>query len=335
MTELTDVPLPAPASGASSTTAGKRRWLTLAMKISIVTVVAVFIVITARRSWGQIEDYRWQLSWGWLSFAGLLYLAGLIPCGLFWHRTLLCLGQQPRLGETLRAYFIGHLGKYVPGKALVVVLRAGLIRSQRVDTGVAAVSVFYETLTMMATGAFLAAAILAGWFRAQWGFAAIAAGLSLAALLPTLPPVFRRLSRLTGVVRRNPDVAERMEQLGYATLTWGWLSMTVGWVLMGLSFWATLRGMGIDTTASGPLTAWSQLPLLTAAVSLAMVAGFLSLIPGGALVRETVLLGLMQPELGEGPALLAAVVLRLVWLAAELLLSGLLYWQPGLRKKAN
>lgn len=302
-----------------------RKWLVRLMKLGVIAVVAVFIAMTAQRGWSQIAEYRWNLSWPWLAGAGILYLLGLLPCGLYWHRTLLALGQNPALGETLRAYYIGHLGKYVPGKALVVVLRTGLIRSERVATGIAAASVFYETLTMMAVGAFLAAAILAGWFREHWGFAAVAASLSLAALLPTLPPIFRRLARLAGIGRKSPDVEERLERLGYATLTWGWVSIAGGWFLMGLSLWATLRGMGITQTASGPLYAWSQLPLFTAAVSLAMVAGFLSLIPGGALVRETVLLGLMQQELGDGLALLSAVMLRLVWLAAELLLSAGLY----------
>ena len=59
--------------------------------------------------------------------------------------------------ETTRAYYVGHLGKYVPGKALVVIIRTGLISGPRVDTTVAAVSIFIETLTMMAVGAFLAA----------------------------------------------------------------------------------------------------------------------------------------------------------------------------------
>jgi len=54
----------------------------------------------------------------------------------------------------------GTWEKYVPGKALVVILRAGLIRSRRVNAVVAAISVFYETLTMMAVGSFLAGAIL-------------------------------------------------------------------------------------------------------------------------------------------------------------------------------
>ena len=80
-------------------------------------------------------EYSWDFDPGWLGLAGVLYLLGLLPAGLFWHRVLLVLGQDARLGETLRAYYIGHLGKYVPGKAMVVVIRAGLIRSHRVHDG--------------------------------------------------------------------------------------------------------------------------------------------------------------------------------------------------------
>ena len=84
----------------------------------------------------------------------MLYLVGLLPEGLFWQRALRAMGQEAPLGRTLRAYYIGHLGKYVPGKAMVVVLRTGLICGPGVDAGIAAASVFLETLTMMAVGAF-------------------------------------------------------------------------------------------------------------------------------------------------------------------------------------
>ena len=43
----------------------------------------------------------------------------------------------------------------------------------------------------------------------------------------------------------------------------------------------------------------AQFPLYAASVSLAMVAGFLSLIPGGAVVRELVLAELMAPRFGD------------------------------------
>jgi len=70
---------------------------------------------------------------------------------------------------------------------------------------------------------------------------------------------------------------------------------------------------------------WSQLPLLTASVALATVTGFLSMIPSGLFVRDLVLLQLMYPLMGKSAALVGALVLRLVWLVAEVLISGILY----------
>jgi uncharacterized membrane protein YbhN (UPF0104 family) len=274
-----------------------------------------------------LDDYDWHLEPFWLAVAGALYLAGLLPAGIFWHVTLRTLGQDARLPETLRAYFVGHLGKYVPGKAMVVVIRAGLIRSRRVDTGVAAVSVFLETLTMMAVGAFLAAAVMAFWFRGHvtllWG----AVVLMILSGLPTLPPVFKRLVRLVGVGKSDPNTRRHLEKLGLKTLILGWCLMILAWCLLGLSYWATLRAMAIPG-----LDPIGQLPRYTASVALATVAGFLILVlPGGIGVREAALVELMLPYLSrsvphaELAAWASAALLRLVWLGAELAVAGVCY----------
>ena len=74
----------------------------------------------------------------------------------------------------------------------------------------------------------------------------------------------------------------------------------------------------------------AQFPLYVASVSLAMVAGFLSLIPGGAVVRELVLAELMAPRFGDVVAVVSALLLRLTWLVAELVISAILYFvRPG------
>lgn len=300
--------------------ASRKKWLMTAVKVLIVLAVLLAVRHTITGALAELGQYRWSLDPLWLVFAGVLYLVGLLPAGLFWHRVLLVLGQDARLGETLRAYYVGHLGKYVPGKAMVVVIRAGLIRSRRVDTGVAAVSVFFETLTMMAVGALIAAAILAAAFRDQTLLFLAAVGLMVLAGLPTLPPIFKRLVRLAGVGKGDPSTGKKLDNLGYGTLLLGWASMSLVWILLGLSLWAVLRATG--RTHGGPI---GQLHLYTAAVSLAMVAGFLSLVPGGAVVREAVLAELMVPRLGKVIALVGALLLRLVWLLSELVISGILY----------
>ena len=94
----------------------------------------------------------------WLVGSGLLYLAGLSAFGRFYERILRCSATPVRLGPALRAYLVSHLGKYVPGKAMVVVIRAGMIVPCGGRASTAAIATFYETLVMMAAGGLIAAA---------------------------------------------------------------------------------------------------------------------------------------------------------------------------------
>lgn len=304
-----------------------KRWLFRAAKLLIVVVLVWAIRRTLSDAWNQLGEYSWQFLPWWLVLSAGLYLLGLLLAGFFWYRVLRTLGQNAKFGETIRAYFVGHLGKYVPGKAMVVIIRTAMIRGHRIDTSVAAVSVFLETLTMMAVGAFLAAAFLAAALQdrgpAFWG----AIALTVLAGLPTLPPVFKRLVRLAGVGKSDPEIAQKIDKLGYRTLLEGWAIMIPSWGLLGLSYWATLRAMGIE--GLDPLL---ELPRYTASVALATVAGFLLLVlPGGVGVREAFLAELMIPYLEElvsqaaVAALASAALLRLVWLMSELVISGILY----------
>ena len=183
-------------------------------------------------------------------------------CGLFWHRVLRTLGQTSACLPPCGPYFIGHLGKYVPGKAMVVVLRAGLICGPGVEAPLAVVSVFFETLTMMSVGAMMAAAIVAVWFRGQTLLFWASVGMMAIAGLPTLPPVFRRLVRIAGLGRLTPATLQKLDALDHRIVAVGWLLNVVGWVILGLSYWAVLRSLGSELN-----TPSSQLPLDTAAVS--------------------------------------------------------------------
>ena len=294
----------------------------LAVKLAIVALVFWFIRGTLVKAWNDLGQEDWELRPAWLIAAAGLYLLGLLPAGLYWFRLLRVLGQDVRIGETLRAYYIGHLGKYVPGKAMVVILRAGLIRSRRVSASVAAASVFFETLTMMAVGACLAAGVIAVRLRDERVLFWLAVGLAVVAGLPTLPPVFGRLARKAGVGRADPAIAEKLARLDLATLLEGWAAMVLVWLMLALSLWATFRAMGLEHL--GPWEHWSG---YLACVSLSMVAGFLSLIPGGLGVRDGLLLTLVARlfDVGALSATVASALLRLIWLLSELVLSGILY----------
>lgn len=302
-------------------------WGKCLFRLVILALVSWGIWRTVDQARGTFSAQQFRLSdirWSWLAGAGVAYVLGMLPCCVFWQRTLRSLGQKPRFRDTLRAFYIGHLGKYVPGKALVVVIRTALIRSERVDTAVAAASVFIETLTMMAVGAAVATVLLAVQFHEHYSLLILAVFLALAAGTPTLPPVFRRLVSLLQVHRASDQIQSSLKGLNYSLMAFGWVIVTGGWMLFGVSLWCTLKAM----PQADPTPA--DAPMLTACVSLAMVAGFLSLLPGGIGVREYVVMQLVAPRFGIAVAIVSAVLLRLVWLLAELIVAVPLYFGiPG------
>ena len=306
-------------------------WFKFVVRVVILALVAWGVWRTALSARGEFarEGIAWrELRWGWLALAMSFYLVGMFPSCIFWWQTLRAMGQRPTFGETLRAFYIGHLGKYVPGKALVVVIRTGLIRSERVDTTVAATSVFVETLTLMAVGATVAAAILGVILRTQPGFVLLAIFFAVGAGIPTYPPLFRREVRFLQVHRANPDIDKAIDGLDAKLMGMGWFLISIGWLCFGFSLWATAQAIpGAVLTPT-----LSDLPLLTAAVALAMVAGFVSLLPGGIGVRELIVIPLLEPSFGPVVAIISAVLLRVSWLVAELLVAGVLYFVVRARR---
>ncbi len=301
-----------------------RRWLAAALKLLIVAVIVWYIRRTIVDAWEQLGEHPWRFDVRWLALSCGLYLLAMLQCGIFWYRTLRALGQPVSLGQTLRTYYIGHLGKYVPGKAMVVILRVGLLRREGVDTALVAVSVFLETLTMMSTGAFLAAAIVAVWLHEQahlWWLICGAVAMMMAAGVPTLPPVFRRLVWLAGVHKISPVAKEKLANLSYGVMFSGWAFTGLGWAILALSYWAALRSLG-----AGSANPFEQFHLYMAGVTLSTVAGFVSFVPGGAVVREAVLTEVMAPCLGGPLSLVAAVLSRLAYVVSDVVISGILYF---------
>jgi len=311
------------------------------LSFSLAKVVFLALVIwgayrTLAGAIGSLREQNWQTSDlrpAWAVVAGLIYLISQFPCAWFWHGVLLGLGQNVSLPRAARAFYIGHLGKYLPGKALVVIMRAMLVSHLQVKRSLAIVAVFYETFTTMACGAVLSALILIATHREQTWLILGSFGLAAVVGLPTVPFLFVRVLRVLRLSPRSAnseDAAEEVAEsiaLHPALLLRGWMTIAIGWALMGASLWATVRAIGVEDVSF-----WSHLPIYTATAALAVVLGFVSMLPAGVGVRDLVLMQLLAPLLsemapnkGQALALIAAVMLRLIWLVAESLLAALLY----------
>ncbi|MBI3839545.1 MAG: flippase-like domain-containing protein [Planctomycetia bacterium] len=296
------------------------RWLPTVAKLVVLALLIWFVRHTVVSAFENLGQHDWHIEPLWLVASGVLYLLGILPAAIFWHRVLVHADQEAKLGESLRAYYVSQLGKYVPGKWMVIVLRRGLLTSPGVENTVVAASVFFETLTMLAAGSALSALLLIIWHPDKTLLIGTALGSMLITGVPTVPRIFQWLIHVLRVGKLNPTTGDKLSRMGARAILIGWASISVGWLLQGISLWATLRAMG--AAVDGP---FYDLSLHTAAVSLAVVAGFLSQIPGGLGMREWVLDQLVQPQYGASVAIVSAILFRLVWLVSELVISIILY----------
>lgn len=314
--------------------ASSRRCLFWFLRIATLAAVCVAVHGTVRHALDQLSQYQWDLRPQWIALAGALYLLGLMPIVWFWRRSLATLGYPTPLSAAMLGYFLGHAGKYIPGKAMSVILQVAAVRRWVPAMRIALISVLLETLTMMAVGATLAFVLSLAVLHTDAYIWLIALGMAVASGLPTLPLVLNWFARV-GIVQIPNDVATpesnnsadmnaRLGQVSFRLLSLGWLAGIVCWTLLALSLWATMRAIG--TEQLGPI---ADLPRLITAVAFAVVAGFLSMLPGGIIVRDAVLMQLLAPVCGEANAFVAAVMMRLIWLVSELVACGILYVGRG------
>lgn len=298
------------------------------MKLAVVVVVCFAVQGTVREALGKLREQEWHPDFSWLIFAGVLYIVAWLPMGWFWGRVLVALGQPIGAFDRLYAYFVGHLGKYVPGKALVLVIRIGLIKERVISIRLGVASVLLETLTLMSVGSVLAAVLSLCVLRHDPRLAIAASITAVIVGLPTIPPIARRLVRRLTARKIALDATDESSaadqsviehEINTRLLARGWVAATACWVVLGWSMWATLRAIGVESVH--PL---ANLPLLVAVVALSIVAGFVSMLPGGMVVRDALLFELLSTVCGEADALVAAVLWRLVSLVAEVVFCGIL-----------
>lgn len=301
-----------------------------------------FVAWRAVKLWREGSPGEVELRPGWLALAGLFYAVGWLPSVWFWRVALARLGDEISWPAAARAYYVGHLGKYVPGKALVPVIRGQMAAAAGGRFGAGVLAVVFETVVMMGVGGEVAAMLVAYLLPADLERSpALLRGIVmqpavrhlievpfaiplivLALVLISLPIVARLFSWAARKFTPVKDDAALANRFDAKLIGVGFVAFAAAWTLHGLSLWATLRGIGV----SAPL---ANLPGWTAIVALSTFAGFLAVFaPGGAGVREGFLIELLkvQPAVDPRQAVAAALLLRAVWLATEVVVAGALYY---------
>jgi len=322
-----------PPDQTASPTWQRRAWPFL--KWGLFTVVIVCVGRRAEQLWRDRPQAELHVNVRWLIPAAVLYLFGWLPSVWFWRALLQRMDRRVGWYEAIRAHYVGQVGKYLPGKALVLVLRGSLLKAAGVNPVFAGVTAAYETLVFMWTGTAIALALAPLTLpESVWR--------QLPAVVQSLrqPSWLLPLIVLLGTIASTPFSAWLFTRVGRKALpreatsrqpppftsgliVQGACITSLGWLCHALSLGFTLQAV-----STHPFD-FTLFPVWLASVCVSTVGGFVILIaPGGLGIREWLLVEMLkdQPLVGPTHAIVAAFMLRVVWFVSELTAAGILFW---------
>lgn len=285
-----------------------------AVRAAFLLVALVLLVLTVVRERVALAAAVDRLAWPDLLASALLVLVGLGAQMLSWRALFVGseVGVLP-LPVAGRIYYLGQLGKYVPGSVWAVVAQAELGRDHRVTRARSAVVALGALVVLVVVGTVVGVAGLAsgssGSLRAYWWvLLAVPVGVAL-----LWPPVFARIVQLAFRLARRSGEVPAVAPRGLLRSS-GWA--LVMWLAFGAHAVVLVRGLGQDAPGA--------VATAVGAFALAWVVGFVVVIaPAGAGPREAALVLALAPVLSTADALVVALVSRVLMVLGDGLVAAL------------
>lgn len=287
-----------------------RRWWQL---VQVAAGLAV-LFFAARRFWKDWDSLR-QVRIDWQFNPFLLLLSVSVTLAMYallilaWRLLLADWGQQLGWWGAARIWTIANLGKYIPGKIWAIAGLALMAQKQGIAPWAATASAILLQALAVGTGVVVVGAAGTGALAEQhpwtepalWALAAVSA---VAVGLLVSPPINRYLTRRA---LHREDIGSPRPRAVLFGIT---VNLTA-WVGYGCAFWLLQRGT-IPTAELSVATA-------IGAFTTSYLAGLLFLLaPGGLLVREGILVLMLQGSIGLGAAGALAVASRLMLTLTEI-----------------
>ena len=303
------------------------RWVRLLKPVFLLLALG-FVALLLASQWEDLKAQPWRLHGGWLTAAILGQLVTWAAEIGFWRLFLRLLdgSLDGRLSfwAATRIWFLSAIVRYIPGNiwqplGMTVMCRQHGIRAEATLISVILIQVITLLGVLPLAAVYLLLTGNLGLLSAgMTGTAPWLAGLALGCVLIfLLRPgwLFGLLNWLLVKVGRPalPITFSSARLLGL-------LLMGMGiWILWGLTFAAVTFGV----VALPPAQMRADLLHLVAAYPMGYAMGYLSFItPSGLGVREGALFFWLEPVIGGGVATLAALAMRLLTTAGEVVLAG-------------
>lgn len=283
------------------------------VKLAAAVVVVAGLVYAVAGQWHAVQHDLTRLDAGTVTGAAVALLAGLGCSVMAWRALLTGLGSDLHVPTAARIFFVGQLGKYIPGSVWPVLAQMEMGKAVGVPRARMAAASLMAVILSLATGllvGLLAANALPEGYAPTWVLAVVALA-PLVAVMARPQLITIGLQVVLKLLRRKPLDGEFAGGAVRTAVLW-----TVGVALAnGVQAWLLARGLGGHGAG--------LLLLATGAFSLAQTGGVLFLLaPAGAGVREGLLVLLLAGSLTTSQGTTLAVVSRLLVTLTDGLAAG-------------
>ena len=299
-----------------------RSRLLTGLRVGLALLVVTAVSIAVARNWREVSADIGRIDAGTFALAALLVCLPPIFTVLGWRILLADLGSPLHVAQAGGIFFVGQLGKYVPGAVWSIVAQAEMgarlhIPRRRMAV-VAFVSVAIAAICGLIVGVpALPLLIMRDDTSATAGWVLLLAMPLLAVVLwPRL--LNWAIATVLRVLRREP--LER--QLSGRAIFSATLLFICSWMSSGLHVLVLARATGTDFETNQLLLA--TVSGFALAASLAM---FSVVLPAGVGVREGLLVLILAPVISTSAATAVVVISRFLTLAADVVfaLGGWVY----------
>ena len=295
-----------PEDGSAS--GGRRRslaWLSTVVGLAVGGLTTFYVVRTLIDEWPAASAALETASLSWIAVAAVLALLAMTAMGWGWGFVLRLFGVRVPSARVVAWYFVGELGKYLPGGVWTVLGRGELARRGGVPRTRAYASVAMSLAMLYLAAMFVASAFLpftlSGDGANVWMLFLLALPVGVLALHHAV------LERVLALVVRISGRELTLEIPRWRDSLIMVACYLPAWIFVGGGTWAVARAL--DPSASFSRIMFAAL--------LSWVAGFIAVpVPAGAGVREAVLVA--SSGLDPGTAAATAIVARMLFLLADL-----------------
>jgi hypothetical protein len=279
-------------------------------KIAVVVIAVGIGVYEIVKEWRDVHHALGQI--GLLaSFEALLVLLVMQYATLRqWQSLLAGLGSPIRTTTAGRIFFIGQLGKYIPGSVWPILTQMELGARANVPRARSAGASILTMIVSLAGGLLVAAAAIPfAHYSSDYDLVFVLVPVILVCLYPrVLNPLLNGLFKVTK--RPGLDQPVTLAMVGKAL---GW--SLVAWLANGVQIWILADKLGAP--------AGRTFAIALGGYAFAWCVGFVAIFdPAGAGIRDALLVATLAPVLTTNPALAVAVVSRGVNTVSDLFVAG-------------